>query len=75
MNMPAAVGRHNKEKIMAWTIDARCSKCGKKPECEDRKKLIGTLSPLTNELNTSEQYTEGPGDGILIIACNDFVVG
>jgi len=59
---------------MAWTIDARCSNCCKKTDCLDRPKLIGTLSSLTNELNTSEQYTNGPGDGILIIACTDFAI-
>jgi len=59
---------------MSWTIDARCSRCVKKDACKDRPALIGTLSPLTNELNTQEQFTEGPGDGVIIISCNDFAV-
>lgn len=58
-----------------WTIDARCSQCGKKDACADRSKLIGALSPLASELNTSEPFASGPGDGILIIACKDFAVG
>ena len=59
---------------MSWTIDARCSRCAKKDDCQDRKALIGTLSPLTNELNTVDRFIEGPGDGVLIISCNDFAV-
>lgn len=59
---------------MAWTIDARCSRCFKKPDCADRPKLISVLSPLTNTLNTEEPHASGPGDGMLIISCNDFAV-
>jgi hypothetical protein len=68
-----------------WTIDTSCSRCSKKDSfvrglierqaCEDRKKLIGVISPLTHELNTAEPFVSGPGDGIIIIACNDFSVG
>lgn len=57
---------------MAWTIDTRCSRCGKKNDCPDRPALIGVLSPLTNKLNTEEPHASGPGDGIIILACNDF---
>jgi len=59
---------------MSWTIDTRCSQCGKKTTCSDRPELIGALSPLTNKLNTTEPHTTGPGDGILIVSCNDFSV-
>ena len=59
---------------MSWTIDTRCSRCCKKDRCPDRKKLLGTLSPVTNELNTVAEYVDGPGDGIVIISCNDFAV-
>ena len=55
-----------------WTIDTRCSRCCNKPSCSDRSVLIGALSPLTNKLNTEEPHALGPGDGILIISCNDF---
>lgn len=58
-----------------WTIDSRCSRCGKKKDCSDRTALIGALSPLVNQLNTEEPYASGPGDGILIIGCNDFAPG
>ena len=76
MNFPAAVARHNnnQEETMSWTIDARCSQCGKKATCPDKAKLIGTLSPLTNDLNTQEPHVSGPGDGIIILHCNDFSV-
>jgi len=59
---------------MGWTIDARCSRCVKKDACKDRLALIGGLSPLTNKLNTETPFTEGPGDGVLVISCNDFAV-
>lgn len=59
---------------MCWTIDARCSQCSKKGDCPDRKELLGTLSPLTNKLNTEEPHASGSGDGILIVACNDFAI-
>ena len=56
-----------------WTIDARCSRCAKKEACSDRTALIGALSPLANTLNTEPKHVEGPGDGIVVISCNDFV--
>lgn len=58
-----------------WSGDARCSQCAKKKDCKDRLKIMQTLSPLINELNTLPEYVDGPGDGILIIACHDFVIG
>lgn len=57
-----------------WTIDTRCPSCSKKELCADRKELIGTLSPLTNQLNTKAEFVDGPGDGILVIACKDFSI-
>ena len=55
-----------------WTIDARCSQCGNKAACKDRPAILGDLSPLTNILNTVQEHLDSPGDGILIVACNDF---
>jgi len=57
-----------------WTIDAPCARCSKKPSCKDRPEIIKTLSPLSNKLNTEEPFTDGPGDGILIVACKDLAV-
>jgi hypothetical protein len=34
-----------------------------------------TISPLINELNTLPEHVDGPGDGMLIIACQDFTLG
>lgn len=64
-----------------WTIDAQCSRCKhrKTPqhipetECLDRAEIIGRLQALAGTLN-AEPYIDGPGDGILIVACKDFVV-
>lgn len=55
-----------------WTIDSSCARCGKKATCNDRVKIIQTLSPLANELNTDPAFTDGPGDGIIIMSCRDF---
>ena len=57
-----------------FTIDARCSRCGKKTACLTRVEIITTLNALTNKLNTDPQFTDSPGEGILIIACDDFSV-
>lgn len=57
-----------------WTVDARCPSCSKKDKCADRKALISTLSPLTNQLNTQPEFVDGPGDGVLVVACKDFTV-
>jgi hypothetical protein len=57
-----------------WTIDARCSQCGKKNDCQDREKILKTLSVLSHELNTEEAFVSGPGDGLLVVACRDFSV-
>lgn len=56
-----------------WTIDARCSNCGHKTTCEDRKTLYAALSPLANTLNTEPQFQESPGDGIIVMVCHTFV--
>lgn len=64
-----------------WTIDAPCSRCThrKTPqhtpatECLDRAALITSLQTLTGELNASP-FVDGPGDGIIIVACKDFAV-
>lgn len=55
-----------------WSIDTRCPRCTHRTECPDRTELYKTLSPLSNKLNVEEPFVSGPGDGIIIIACNDF---
>jgi len=57
-----------------WTIDARCSQCAHKSECKDRPEIIRTLTALQGQLNTDDAFTEGPGDGIMIVACKDFAI-
>jgi len=57
-----------------WTVDARCPSCSKKETCADRKELISTLSPLTNKLNTVPEFVDGPGDGVLVVACKEFTI-
>ena len=57
-----------------WTVDARCSQCKHKETCADRKKILTTLSPLANELNTDVTYVDGPGDGVLVVACREFAI-
>lgn len=53
-----------------WTIDMnRCPACPEKDKCADRKKILQTLSPVTNELNTDPAHVDGPGDGVIIVAC------
>lgn len=64
-----------------WTIDAQCSRCTHRttPQhtpatpCGDRAVLVAGLQALTNELN-APPLADGPGDGILIVACKDFAV-
>lgn len=59
-----------------WTVDSRCSQCGHKDNkdasCEDRKTIVPALVTLSNTLNTNPANVDGTGDGILIMACNDF---
>jgi hypothetical protein len=57
-----------------WSGDAPCSRCEKKKECRDKVKILQTLSPLINELNTLPEHVDGPGDGLLVVACQDFTV-
>lgn len=57
-----------------WTVDARCPRCAHKKECLDREILITKSSALTSELN-APPYSEGIGDGIIVLACHDFAVG
>ena len=59
---------------MSWGIDTRCPSCIHKAGCPDRTALYAALSPLTNKLNIEEPFLSGPGDGTLIIACQDFAV-
>lgn len=62
-----------------WTIDAPCSRCAHRqsathtPEtpCTDRAEIITRLQELTGTLNAAP-FVDGPGDGILIVACKDF---
>lgn len=57
-----------------WTVDSRCSQCGEKADCKDRKAIVSSLVALSNTLNTTPENAEGPGDGILIMSCNDFKI-
>jgi hypothetical protein len=57
-----------------WTVDSRCSQCGHKETCEDRKIIIPDLVTMSNTLNTNQANLDGTGDGIFIMACNDFTV-
>lgn len=53
-----------------WTADAnRCPACPEKETCADRKKIIPALSELVHTLNTDPAYTDSPGDGIIVMAC------
>lgn len=56
-----------------WTVDSRCSQCGHKDECADRKVIVPDLVTLANTLSTAQIHLDSPGDGILIMACNDFI--
>lgn len=64
-----------------FTLDAQCSRCAHRqtpqhiPEtpCTNRAEIIGTLSDLVGRLN-AEPLVDGPGDGMLIVACSDFKV-
>lgn len=54
-----------------WTVDMnRCPACPEKETCADRKKIVQTLSALAMDLNTNPVYVDGPGDGIIIVACH-----
>ena len=54
-----------------FTVDMnRCPACSLKEQCIDRKKIVQTLSTLTHELNTDSAHVDGPGDGIIIVACS-----
>ncbi len=55
-----------------WTAEARCSTCEFKDECVDRKTIIPDLVNLSNTLNTVQANIDSPGDGILVMVCNDF---
>lgn len=57
-----------------FTVDARCSRCYKKSECLVRVEVLTALSNLTNKLNTDPHLAESPGEGILILSCDDFSV-
>lgn len=57
-----------------FTVDARCSRCCKKNECLVRVEALTTLSGLANKLNTDPALSESPGEGILILSCDDFAV-
>ena len=54
-----------------WTVDMnRCPGCPEKTDCADRKKILQTLSGITHEMNTDQVHIDGPGDGIIIVACH-----
>lgn len=55
-----------------FTVDARCARCHKKTVCTVRVEVLTTLSALANKLNTDPHLAESPGEGILILACDDF---
>ena len=54
-----------------WTLDAPCSRCLDKAECQDRIALITTVQPLVTKLTVEPEFANGPGDGIVIISCRD----
>lgn len=65
-----------------WTTDMQCSRCKHRKSaqnpnpatpCTDRAEIITALQPLTGILN-APPHSDGPGDGILIVACKDFAV-
>jgi hypothetical protein len=54
-----------------WTVDmSRCPACPDKESCADRKEILTTLSGTSHKLNTDPAYVDGPGDGIIIVACH-----
>lgn len=54
-----------------WTVDMnRCMACVVKETCADRKRIVQTLSKETMDLNTDPQFVDGPGDGLIIVACH-----
>lgn len=54
-----------------WTADmSRCPACPDKEICSDRLKIIQALQAMTNALNTDPAHVDGPGDGIIIVACH-----
>ena len=55
-----------------WTVDSRCSQCGHKETCEDRRTIIPELVALSNTLATNQANVDNTGDGILVMVCNDF---
>lgn len=55
-----------------WTIDMnRCPGCPHKEQCADRLKILQTLSATAMELNTNPVHLDGPGDGVIIVACQE----
>lgn len=55
-----------------WTPDVnRCPACPKREKCADQKVIRKVLSALTNELNTNPEHVDSPGDGIIIVACQE----
>jgi len=55
-----------------WTIDMnRCPGCPHKEKCADRLKILQTLSAASMELNTNPAHLDGPGDGVIIVACQE----
>jgi hypothetical protein len=56
-----------------WTVDSRCSRCSHKENCPDRKTIIPDLVALSNIVNSAPENLNGMGDGIIVMACNDFL--
>ncbi len=63
---------------MSWNIDAQCSRClhrnSKNEPCHDRLEIVKAQTALINRLNLEEPFAEGPGNGRIIVACDDFRV-
>ena len=57
-----------------WTIDSRCSQCSKKSICTDRTTILTALVTLSHTLGTVPANVDGPGDGIIVMVCNDLQV-
>lgn len=53
-----------------WTVDmSRCPGCPDKEECLDRKEMLPLLSGMTHNMNTDSKHVDGPGDGTIIVHC------
>lgn len=63
---------------MSWIVDAQCSRCkhrkSTKESCLDRPEIVKSQTALINKLNMEEPFEDGPGNGRIIVSCDDFAV-